>query len=147
MAHDANPSFLSANKPAIEAVTGERFVNYLIDFIAFLFFYNATIILLATIAFNNGQTILKTSHSIIDLLFKYLLYVIFYFFSEGASHGRSLGKLVTRTKAVKQDGSAITWEDAFMRSLCRLIPFEQISAFTGVLWHDDLTKTKVIKII
>ena len=40
----------------------------------------------------------------------------------------------------------LDWEDAFMRSLCRLIPFDPLSAFAGHPWHDELSKTKVIKL-
>ena len=40
----------------------------------------------------------------------------------------------------------LDWEDAFMRSLFRLIPLDPLSAFSGHPWHDELSKTKVIKL-
>jgi len=69
-----------------------------------------------------------------------------YTFSEGASRGRSVGKLVTRTKVVKEDESEISWKDALIRSLCQLVPFEAFSAFDGYPWHDRWSHTKVIRI-
>jgi hypothetical protein len=38
----------------------------------------------------------------------------------------------------------LTFKDALLRSLCRLIPFEVFSGF-GVPWHDSLTNTMVVK--
>jgi len=154
MQNDLQPeqSFLKpSDKPwTQEAITGERFVNYLIDAAVFLFFFFGINFLIGFLAAANGHTVVaharSTFEKVTDSLFIYLLYVVFYFFCEGASHGRSIGKLVTRTKAVKSDGSSISWEDAFMRSLCRLIPFDPLSAFAGHPWHDELSKTKVIKL-
>ena len=146
-----SPYLKDSDKPwAQEAVTGERFVNYLIDAAAFFIFFFGINFLIGFIAAANGHIATvharSTFEKITDSLFIYLLYVIFYFFCEGASHGRSIGKLVTRTKTVKSDGSPISWEDAFTRSLCRLIPFDPLSAFSGHPWHDELSKTKVIKL-
>ncbi len=45
---------------------------------------------------------------------------------EGAAKGKTLGKLITGTRALKIDGSNLTWKDAFLRSLCRIVPFEAI---------------------
>jgi uncharacterized RDD family membrane protein YckC len=58
--------------------------------------------------------------------------------------GQTLGKLFTGTRAIRTDGEELTFKDALLRSLCRLIPFEVFSGF-GVPWHDSLTITMVVK--
>lgn len=120
--------------------TGERFVNYLIDLILFyIVFIGLNILIGVLAAFNGKESLAVTGNSmdkVINYVFAYCVYVLYYLFSEGASNGRSLGKLCTHTKAVKLNGDPITWEDALMRSLCRLIPFEPLSAFIGDLWHE-----------
>jgi uncharacterized RDD family membrane protein YckC len=62
-----------------------------------------------------------------------------------ATKGRTLGKLITGTAAVKDDGTALTFKDVLLRSVCRLIPFEPISILFGGFWHDTLAHTMVIK--
>lgn len=72
--------------------------------------------------------------------------VIFMGFYEYLTKGVTLGKLITGTKAVNQDGTNITIGTAFLRSLCRIVPFEPFSALTTPCypWHDKWTKTFVI---
>lgn len=131
------------------ASVGARFANYVIDLISCWLF---TIILSATIALfflenNSPYTSYKNSNPpfYIDYLVRSITIVIYYTLIEGLFKGRTLGKLFTGTKAVKEDGSPITWKDALLRSLCRLVPFEPFSAFGGQPWHDKWTKTVVIK--
>lgn len=75
-----------------------------------------------------------------------LFFVVYYTFSEAVSRGRSLGKLVTRTKVVKLDDTEIGWKEAFICSISRLVPFEPFSALGGYPWHDAWSKIKVIKL-
>ena len=73
-------------------------------------------------------------------------YVIYYSFCEKVFNGYTLGKLITGTKAIREDGSPLTWKNAFLRSLSRLVPFEAFSAWSGDgMWHDSWTRTVVIK--
>ena len=73
-------------------------------------------------------------------------YFIYYSFCEKVFSGYTLGKLVTGTRAVREDGSELTWKDAILRSLSRLVPFEALSIWiSGALWHDTWTKTMVVK--
>jgi hypothetical protein len=53
--------------------------------------------------------------------------------------------MITGTKAVNHDGSNISAKTAFLRTLCRLVPFEPFSAF-GIPWHDSWTHTHVIDV-
>ena len=136
---------------AESASVGQRFINYLIDLVIF-FIVVAGISVITQIFFvftgatyedANNSTL--SGNQLLDYLISYSIYVVFYTFCEGASGGRTIGKLITRTKAVKEDETAITWKDASIRSLCRIVPFEVLSAFSGYPWHDKWTNTKVIR--
>jgi len=63
---------------------------------------------------------------------------------EKAFKGRTLGKVISGTRAIRNDGGELTLKDALLRSLSRLVPFEVFSGF-GTPWHDSWTNTQVIK--
>lgn len=75
-------------------------------------------------------------------IFNYLLY---YTLTEKLFRGHTLGKLITGTRAIRNDGQELTWRDALLRSLSRLVPFEVFSGLGGSPWHDTWTKTQVVK--
>ena len=72
-------------------------------------------------------------------------WLLYYTICEKAFRGYTLGKLITGTRAVREDGGELTFKDAFLRSLSRLVPFEWFSGFGGHPWHDTWTKTMVVK--
>ena|SRR6478752_8194417 len=135
------------------ASSGQRFLNYLIDnllmryglswltgylvgtFLAYVFpdFYLEMIL---TKGF---------SYFFVLCLIGICNYLTYYFFCEKVFNGYTLGKLITGTRAIRQDGGEMTWKDAFLRSLSRLVPFEPLSIWGDGLWHDNWTKTMVIK--
>ncbi len=54
--------------------------------------------------------------------------------------------MITKTKVIREDGEPMTFGKAFLRTLCRLVPFEFISAFLGQkMWHDQWTSTITVK--
>ena len=114
-----------------------RFVNYLIDIIGFYVIMFIIVLLGAGIInpYNMGMLYLVA----ISVL------IVYFTVMEGAAGGKTLGKYITKTRAVKEDGTAVSFKDAFLRTLCRLVPFEPLSIFGGRLWHDKWTKTTVIK--
>jgi len=133
------------------ASKGIRFANYIIDII---FFYIITFVVGMgifgasalsgqnvednVIAGNSGTAVL------IQYLISFTIMLAYYTILEGTS-GRTLGKLITGSIAVKQDGSKLSWKDALLRSLCRMIPFEPFSALGVSPWHDSITRTIVIR--
>jgi uncharacterized RDD family membrane protein YckC len=138
-----------------KATTGARFVNYLMDAIFVGFFRYAlnnffTFTLLNSFVnftyFGENRFLYSIAVFLYSLLWSALFKFVYYTVMEGATQGRTLGKFITGTRAVSIDGTAITWKDAFLRSLCRLIPFEIFSGF-GTPWHDRLTKTLVVKVV
>lgn len=66
--------------------------------------------------------------------------------TEGMSNGRSIGKLITGTRAVNEDGSDISFQKAFVRNIVRAIPFNALSALgtPSHPWHDRWSDTMVI---
>ena len=129
----------------VPASKGKRFANYLIDYIAL-------IVLLMVILFTFLPDLmdpLAMEESGSDLLLNLLsiiVFVFYYLLSEAAMGGKTLGKIVTKTRAVKQDGTPMEMNDVLLRSLSRIVPFEPFS-FLGQRpdgWHDRWTKTMVI---
>lgn len=129
---------------------GLRFVNYLIDIIAFYALSFIVGIFLAIGAAGAGlydnigaseDAEIEMGLLLLELTIVFVYYTLFEYFSKG----RTLGKLVTGTVVVKEEGGAPTFKDAVLRTLCRFIPFEPFSAFGYRPWHDSLTRTMVIK--
>lgn len=71
--------------------------------------------------------------------------MLYYIVAEAMFKGQTLGKLITGTRAVRLDGSPVTWKDALFRTLCRIVPFEVFSGFDTVTWHDKWTGTRVVR--
>ena len=75
-----------------------------------------------------------------------LLYGIYCFGFEVSLH-KTPAKFITRTRVVAEDGARLTAKRVALRSLCRLVPFEPLSALgdgASPLWHDRWSKTNVV---
>ncbi len=73
------------------------------------------------------------------------VFLLYYVSLEGTS-GRTIGKMLLRTRVVGEDGQGIDAATAFLRSLIRFIPLEPLSVFgsTRRMWHDRWTHTAVV---
>ena len=138
------------------ATQWQRFFNYLIDNVLMrygLSYLSGMAIggLLAIVApdFLNELAyrgnVLTGDLILIGLLVYILNYTFYYTFCEKLFKGYTLGKLVTGTRAIRQDGKELTFKDALLRSLSRLAPFEVFSGFNTLTWHDNWTDTMVVK--
>jgi uncharacterized RDD family membrane protein YckC len=138
-----------------EASTAQRFFNYLIDhlFMNYVMGY-ATGYLYGKLLFAIAPDFLYSiaiegeqgwRYYLLIYIIWFFNYFIYYTFCEGAFRGYTLGKLITGTRAIKNDGSRLSLKDAFLRTLSRIVPFEAFSALGGTPWHDSWTKTTVIK--
>ncbi|MGB8191809.1 MAG: RDD family protein [Chitinophagaceae bacterium] len=128
--------------------TGSRFVNYLIDVIVFYAIAFGVGLVIGAVMYSSDTDFdpdTMTSSMGLQYLISFVLFLAYYTFFETVTKGRTVGKMVTGSVAVKEDGSQLTAKDAFLRSLCRLIPFEPFSALFGRPWHDSITKTMVVK--
>ena len=131
-----------------QATSGKRFLNYLIDRVAIYLVWNY---LLYNVNVALLNLIYEYTHSreLLDA-FSYLITITFFVFIlavlESVTGGKTLGKMITGTRAINQDGSRITPKAAILRCLSRLVPFEAFSALgnPSFPWHDRWTKTFVI---
>lgn len=132
----------------VRASAGKRFANYIIDII---FFYIMVLVLGVILAIASPGSLdnIDDSSSSSDLLINILsivLLVLMYGGLEALLKGKTIGKLITGTRAVQLDGSPITAGQAFGRALSRIVPFEPFSAFGNPCdpWHDKWNDTMVI---
>jgi uncharacterized RDD family membrane protein YckC len=145
----SNPNLLQEFESTVDLIPvtpGLRFVNYLIDVIAFYAISIPVGILLgigaaSSGAFDNPDPSDAGSIQLVLMLLWILVVFGYYTLFEYFAKGRTLGKMATGTVVVREDGSAPTFKDAFLRTLCRFIPFEPFSALGSRPWHDSLTHT------
>ena len=126
----------------------KRLGNYLIDVIGF---YILIIMLSIFMAFVFPEALNKfinkgSEWSILENILYLSIYGVYMGAQETLLKGRSLGKLITGTRAVNLDGSAISGKTAFIRGFIRAIPFEAFSALgtPPKPWHDKWTNTMVV---
>jgi uncharacterized RDD family membrane protein YckC len=141
----------------VPAGTGQRFLNFLIDNILMQFGLSiltgiAVGVILALLfpdymlrLTENPDTSTNFDWFIISYAVGIVNYLLYYTICEKAFKGYTLGKLITGTRAIRDDGGELTFKDAFLRSLSRLVPFEVFSGFGGYPWHDSWTRTMVVK--
>ncbi|MGZ3932078.1 MAG: RDD family protein [Bacteroidia bacterium] len=131
--------------PYVEGLS--RFGHYLLDFI---FFYAFSFIIafgLLLIAAFTGYLHLRRS-DYFDLfswiLTWFVLYPGYYLLWETAIQS-SPGKLIMRRVVVNEYGEKPAFRQIFIRSVSRLVPFEPFSCFDATGWHDNWSKTYVLR--
>lgn len=135
-----------------EASTGQRFLNLLIDVLLMRY------VISWGVGFMLGMILAAFFPEFLEAIpdegFEYYLtsylisvftVVIYYTFCEKLFNGYTLGKLITGTRAVRENGDGLRFKDALLRSLCRVVPFEWFSGFGYRPWHDSWTRTIVVK--
>ncbi len=136
------------------AETWQRFVSWLVDNLLInygLGYVTGMLIgsILIAIAPDFYAGIDWEQNSISLFLLAYIVgvlnYTIYYTLLEKLFRGYTLGKLISGTRAIRQDGDELTFKDALLRSLSRTVPFEVFSGFSTLTWHDRWTNTMVIK--
>lgn len=130
-----------------DASTGQRFGNYIIDLISFYLLWLAVVFTIVMIdPYNGFIASLEGINTIIDRLITLIFFGFYIMIIEGITKGRTLGKVITGTRAVRYDNEPFTWGDAIKRGFSRMVPFEQLSGFGGHPWHDQWTDTRVVKV-
>jgi len=142
------PDILVDLEPQLEqAGAGKRLANYLIDIISFYIFVFALGMLSAVVSDNAGAFFDDMdSNPLLSRLISLALYGCYMGLVEMLFKGKSLGKLITQTRAVNEDGSQISGSTAFLRGLSRAVPFDAFSALGSPPhpWHDRWNRTYVI---
>ncbi len=144
------PSILESNSINFKRASKEkRFINYIVDllgFYAFAILIGVCYALLVETSYGlvNDSDTLSGSRAL-DYLISALLLISYYTAMEYLLKGKSIGKYVTRTRAVTEGNRQLSITNALARSFGRIIPFEQFSFFGDNGWHDSISKTKVIE--
>lgn len=134
----------------ILASQGQRFLNLLLDYvgqIALMMLVGVVIGVISVVTgnpqladmFDNMNTLTEYAFTIVLVLIYYNLFEIF--------TSRTLGKFITKTIVVDENGNKPEYQIIMIRSLCRLIPFDALS-FLGASprgWHDSISRTYVVQ--
>ncbi|MEM9051736.1 MAG: RDD family protein [Bacteroidota bacterium] len=130
---------------------GKRFANYVIDIAGYLIFSAIIGFVIGIIVVGTeGETYFTQPETIQTRILSWIegliVVIAYYTISEYVFKGKTLGKLITRTRAVNENNSRMDLGTCFKRSLCRCIPFEQFTFLSQKPrgWHDDFSGTKVI---
>ena len=138
--------------PYQQATTGQRFLNYFIDNLFMRFGLSfltgalfGVVLQFISPAFLENIAVRGTfAFWFFIFTIGIFNYIVYYTLCEKLMNGYTLGKFITGTRAIRLDGNPLTFKDALLRSLSRIVPFEAFSGF-GVPWHDSWTNTQVIK--
>jgi len=122
---------------------GHRFVHYLLD----LLFMMPIWLNIIQVFVNMGTYYFggEGNRVILELGTQLTIGIafIFYYFISEAIFSQTLGKMVTRS-CVVANGVEFSGGRMFIRTLCRLIPFDKFSFLFGGNWHDRASSTAVV---
>lgn len=128
---------------------GVRFINYLVDWIlsfAFLLLFSLCLGAILGLTVPDFSTWMEENDTLVNIcsfIITFSVRPLYFALMEGLTQGRTIGKLITGTVAIRLDGQPLTWKDVFGRSYARVVPFEAWSGFS-VPWHDKWTETTVV---
>ena len=130
------------------ASLNQRFLNWFMDSVVLILLAFFLILIINAIAISNGNKTLPAYlmiNPIGQFTFITIIRLMYYIFFE-TLFGRTVGKFITQTIVVDENGERVKHEVILIRSLCRLIPFYEFSFF-GIPtrgWHDSISKTFVV---
>lgn len=123
----------------------QRALNYFIDLTLYYYgMYKLFSIPASSVRPVNALSVIL-NHTSQQFLYAAICLPFIYFLMEGITRGRSLGKFLTHTVAIRKDLSPITWKQAFTRSLVRIFPLDPLSGLFGPPLHDRWTGTMVVR--
>lgn len=143
-------SIFSMGIDAHVASKGQRFTNYIIDFVCLVIFilvFSFVLGVIMVMVAPASLSVFDGGNTLLEYVFGAVVGTIYYATLEGIS-GQSIGKAITKTKVVTESGEKPDLATILLRSICRYIPFEAFS-FLGsdaIGWHDSISKTRVVPI-
>ncbi|MBZ4041665.1 MULTISPECIES: RDD family protein [Flavobacterium] len=129
------------------ASSGSRFLNYILDIvviIALIFALSFIFAVLASLLDLNEFLLWMGNLSDWEGQLIFVVISIFYYSLTEGLFGRSLGKLITGTVVVDENGEKPSFGIILKRTLCRLIPFDGFSFLGSRGWHDSISNTYVV---
>ena len=134
------------------ASKGKRLTNYIIDMVVYYILAVIGGALYAGFVMTEDELLgfadddaMQTT--LMDYVLGFTIIFLYYFLMELLFKGKTIGKFITKTRAVKINNGPLEAKDAALRSLTRIIPFETFSFLgdVGQGWHDKWTDTQVIE--
>lgn len=127
---------------------GKRFANFVLDSIfyyIFSFIIGAVMAIFMVAYSPSSLSLFDSDNKLINYLVGLTVMFIYYITSEALT-GRTLGKLITGTKVVDENGLPPGFKTVLLRTVCRFIPFDGLSFLfdDNSGWHDKLSGTKVV---
>ncbi len=118
-----------------------RFLNMLIDTVAYIMLAMAIGVVIGLVY----PRFLSNESTLEGYVFALGINLLYYVPSE-ALFGRTLGKLITRTRVVAVSGEPPTFWQIVGRTCARIIPFEAFTFLnkSGIGAHDSLSRTRVV---
>lgn len=122
------------------AAWGKRLTNYIIDTVTIyaLIFVTGIVISLFDSNFSYSE----------DSVFSLLTVIVYVIYYSGCEYlwGKTLGKIVTQTRVLHNEGENINYWTTLKRSLIRFVPLEALSldSRTRIMWHDKWSNTRVV---
>ena len=124
---------------------GRRFANYLIDLVSIVSIAVFIGLLCALLGFTSF--IDSLDNSLMERVVGLVLSFVYYLFFE-ALFGRTIGKMVTGTRVVMEDGSTPSFSAILKRTLWRCVPFDGLTFLGNARgWHDEKSDTMVIRAV
>jgi len=140
-------SELSTKNQIDNAEISKRVWNYVIDVIAIVVLEVITgVFIVMLYGLDSGIYSLLFNDYYGRIGFVFVLNIIYYTLFE-AFTGKTIGKYFTKTKVINLQGDKPGWARILLRSVCRFVPFDQISFILNdhLGWHDTLSKTLVVE--
>lgn len=128
-----------------EASLWQRLLHLIVDLFLSIAIFAPVVFSLAYILFADISSVSeKSSQQIIVYTMVLLCRFLYYVFFESI-FSATPAKYLSESKTAYANGTRITIGTAFVRTICRFIPFEPFSAFSSNMWHDQISDSRVYK--
>ena len=131
----------------------KRFINYVIDVFTYTFFLMLLGVIAALILEDDSFLLMldtdinPISGRILEYVLGWIVVIVYYTFMEYNFQGKTIGKWITKTRALTIEGENLDFKTVLKRSAIRIVPFEAFSFLGEDVtkgWHDNWSKTIVI---
>lgn len=128
----------------------DRFFNGIIDFVfisVFIFVFSFFVVIIGNVFQWDIYSAWVEIMISLGVVGTYLSFATIYYLFLESLFGRTIGKIVTGSVVVDENGQKPSFNIIFIRTLCRLIPFEALSFLSksARFWHDSFSKTYVVE--